>query len=423
MNFGTTLNPEPEPVKPVVHLEPPDAAIDTSSDSGPAPLEVRFTDSSTGTIASRTWEFERGYKSEDPEVNYTFKNPGTYLVKLTVSNAGGSDSTTKTIRVTDPLTSGGGGEGTLVDKNVDSTTNSDTHTVDNVIPPPPPPPPVTNTDIPVSIAAAVAGVIGGLTALGGGLAGTTMTRIFEHQWDQLTEQIEKVKLHIRQVEDRYVVIDADTAATYDLPEGTCQPRPPFDDEAATKFDVEYCGPGTQKQEWVQEDERELAELYKTRNRVEESLRSVNIQSLAKKKIPELHREVWELDSKREDLAWNNIDDGRDTWRVKEIDSITGEIDTLNSEIRRWRRNLTGVDNAEMRIREMNNEIGYLQQKKEMIIEKSHVRRIFPDFQSSGGMRDQSYDVNKEYRDVKVQAIDAKIADLEQKVGKMEKRTF
>ena len=250
-----------------------------------------------------------------------------------------------------------------------------------------------------------------------------MTRIFEHQWDQLTEQIEKVKLHIRQVEDRYVVIDADTAATYDLPEGTCQPRPPFDDEAATKFDVEYCGPGTQKQEWVQEDERELAELYKTRNRVEESLRSVNIQSLAKKKIPELHREVWELDSKREDLAWNNIDDGRDTWRVKEIDSITGEIDTLNSEIRRWRRNLTGVDNAEMRIREMNNEIGYLQQKKEMIIEKSHVRRIFPDFQSSGGMRDQSYDVNKEYRDVKVQAIDAKIADLEQKVGKMEKRTF
>ena len=60
VNFGPLLNPEPEPVKPVVPLGTPDATIDASSDSGPAPLVAGFTGRSTGSIANRTWELERG---------------------------------------------------------------------------------------------------------------------------------------------------------------------------------------------------------------------------------------------------------------------------------------------------------------------------------------------------------------------------
>ena len=64
--------------------------------TGTAPLEVKFTDSSTGSsITSRRWDFGDSNVSNyaistNPVHRYT--SAGTYTVNLTVTNAGGSDS-------------------------------------------------------------------------------------------------------------------------------------------------------------------------------------------------------------------------------------------------------------------------------------------------------------------------------------------
>jgi len=73
----------------------PVAAFTGTPLSGNAPLDVKFTDSSTGTsITSRRWDFGDGNistyaVSTNPSHHYT--NAGTYSVNLTVTNASGSD--------------------------------------------------------------------------------------------------------------------------------------------------------------------------------------------------------------------------------------------------------------------------------------------------------------------------------------------
>lgn len=66
--------------------------------SGPAPLTVQFTDESTGTSTSYEWDFENDgtIDSADQNPGHTYNTPGTYTVKLVVSNAGGSDDEVKT---------------------------------------------------------------------------------------------------------------------------------------------------------------------------------------------------------------------------------------------------------------------------------------------------------------------------------------
>ncbi|HXH12479.1 MAG TPA: LamG-like jellyroll fold domain-containing protein [Alphaproteobacteria bacterium] len=65
--------------------------------SGTAPLAVTFTDTSTGTvtITSWSWKFGDGGTSTQRNVTYTYKNPGTYDVTLTVSGGGLSNTVTK----------------------------------------------------------------------------------------------------------------------------------------------------------------------------------------------------------------------------------------------------------------------------------------------------------------------------------------
>lgn len=63
--------------------------------SGPAPLEVQFTDLSTDTVNTWEWEFGDGSTSNQQNPLYTYTNPGKYTVKLTVSGPGGSDSMQK----------------------------------------------------------------------------------------------------------------------------------------------------------------------------------------------------------------------------------------------------------------------------------------------------------------------------------------
>jgi PKD repeat protein len=71
--------------------------------SGQGPLSVQFTDTTTGTPATWAWDFGDGGTSAVQNPSHTF-NPGDYTVSLTVTNAAGSDSVTKTnyIHVTVP---------------------------------------------------------------------------------------------------------------------------------------------------------------------------------------------------------------------------------------------------------------------------------------------------------------------------------
>ncbi|MEQ8674242.1 MAG: PKD domain-containing protein [Aggregatilineales bacterium] len=82
---------------------PPVAAFIANPAIGDAPLDVFFTDQSTGLITSWFWDFGGGITStlQNPSNNYI--NPGTYTVTLTVTGPGGSDTATATIFVTSPV--------------------------------------------------------------------------------------------------------------------------------------------------------------------------------------------------------------------------------------------------------------------------------------------------------------------------------
>ncbi|MFA5415393.1 MAG: PKD domain-containing protein, partial [Methanoregula sp.] len=65
--------------------------------TGPAPLTVHFTDTSTGTPASWAWDFGDGDATNATEQNpvHTYTTSGIYTVNLTVTNSVGSNTTTK----------------------------------------------------------------------------------------------------------------------------------------------------------------------------------------------------------------------------------------------------------------------------------------------------------------------------------------
>lgn len=83
---------------------PPVAAFSGTPTSGDNPLTVSFSDASTNSPTSWSWTFGDGGTSSAANPNHTYYSAGTYTVSLTVSNAYGSDSETKTsyITVTDP---------------------------------------------------------------------------------------------------------------------------------------------------------------------------------------------------------------------------------------------------------------------------------------------------------------------------------
>jgi PKD repeat protein len=87
---------------------PPTAAFTAAPTSGVAPLSVQFTDTSTGTVSSRAWDFQNDgvVDSTAASPTFTYTTPNTYTAKLTVSNSAGSSSTTRTITVSP---AGGGG--------------------------------------------------------------------------------------------------------------------------------------------------------------------------------------------------------------------------------------------------------------------------------------------------------------------------
>ena len=75
-------------------------AFTADKTSGEAPLTVKFTDQSTNGPTSWAWDFGDGTTStlQNPEHIYT--EAGTYTVKLTVSNADGTDVMIRTAYIT-----------------------------------------------------------------------------------------------------------------------------------------------------------------------------------------------------------------------------------------------------------------------------------------------------------------------------------
>ncbi len=82
-------------------IAPPVAAFAASVTSGSAPLVVQFTNQSTGESLAYSWDFgDNSPASTDVNPAHTYINPGTYPVKLTVSNsAGNNTSAPQTITV------------------------------------------------------------------------------------------------------------------------------------------------------------------------------------------------------------------------------------------------------------------------------------------------------------------------------------
>ncbi|HOB59350.1 MAG TPA: PKD domain-containing protein, partial [Methanoregulaceae archaeon] len=88
-----------------VNAPAPVAVFSATPLSGTAPLTVTFSDTSTGTITTRTWAYKLTSDTTWTTFTltgstYTFTTPGTYDLRLTVTGPGGSDDETKTGYIT-----------------------------------------------------------------------------------------------------------------------------------------------------------------------------------------------------------------------------------------------------------------------------------------------------------------------------------
>ncbi len=81
-----------------VNISAPVADFTASSIFGNIPLTVNFTDLSTGAPTSWLWDFKNDGSATSTlqSPSYTYTTAGTYTVKLTVANSGGSNTITKT---------------------------------------------------------------------------------------------------------------------------------------------------------------------------------------------------------------------------------------------------------------------------------------------------------------------------------------
>lgn len=89
------------PEDPAGNSRSPAASIEASQTSGTAPVEIIFTDRSTGEISARRWELSDGRTATDRQVRFNFTSSGYYTVKLTVEGPGGNDSRTIGVTIRD----------------------------------------------------------------------------------------------------------------------------------------------------------------------------------------------------------------------------------------------------------------------------------------------------------------------------------
>lgn len=78
----------------VLNIPRADFAADKTR--GGAPMDVQFTDKSTGAPTAWKWDFGDGASSTEQNPKHTYTTLGTYTVTLTASNENGSDTTSRT---------------------------------------------------------------------------------------------------------------------------------------------------------------------------------------------------------------------------------------------------------------------------------------------------------------------------------------
>ncbi len=75
-----------------VNIPAPTASFSADPISGVAPLDVSFTNSSSGQINSVAWDFGDGQSSNEANPIHTYQGPGSYSVRLIVTGVGGADT-------------------------------------------------------------------------------------------------------------------------------------------------------------------------------------------------------------------------------------------------------------------------------------------------------------------------------------------
>ncbi len=86
-----------------VIIPPPVADFTAVPLNGDAPLDVQFTDASTGNITTWEWDFDNDSIVDSFVQNpppFTYNNPGRYTASLTVTGPGGSNTMTKVDYIT-----------------------------------------------------------------------------------------------------------------------------------------------------------------------------------------------------------------------------------------------------------------------------------------------------------------------------------
>ena len=80
----------PHPDTPTL-FEAPIANFTANTRTGINRLIVNFSDQSTGSVTSRSWNFGDGATSTDQNPSHNYTNPGIFTASLTVIGPGGSD--------------------------------------------------------------------------------------------------------------------------------------------------------------------------------------------------------------------------------------------------------------------------------------------------------------------------------------------
>ncbi len=74
---------------------PPEADFEADATLGVAPLEVRFSDLSSGEVEEWLWDFGDGTTSTERNPVHIYRDPGLYTVSLTISGPAGRDTEVK----------------------------------------------------------------------------------------------------------------------------------------------------------------------------------------------------------------------------------------------------------------------------------------------------------------------------------------